>query len=317
MKKLTVALLAGGTSSEREVSLSGGDEVFEALDKSKYTVKRYDPKTDLQLLLADAPWIDVALIILHGILGEDGSIQGMLNLLGIPYQGSQVLGSALAMNKIVSKQLYKLSGLPVPPYISVKRNDSIDPEDCVKRLGLPLLVKPANGGSSIGMSLVRSKELFKDALDTGFSNDDTLLIEAYMEGTELTGSVIGNDELEALPIVEIIPGNNYDFFNYTAKYTTGATREICPAEIDDDLAEKARSYAKMAHRALCCKGYSRTDMILVDRKIYLLETNTIPGMTSTSLLPLAARTAGINFSQLLDKLIALGIDNHRQMKNRR
>ena len=317
MKKLTVALLAGGTSPEREVSLNGGDEVYEALDKSKYRVKRYDPKTDLQLLLADASRIDVALIILHGALGEDGSIQGLLDLLSIPYQGSQVLGSALAMNKIVSKQLYKFSGLPVPPYISVKRNDPINPEDCIKRLGLPLLVKPAKGGSSIGMSLVRSKELFEDAVDTGFSHDDTLLIEAYLEGTELTGSVIGNDELEALPIVEIIPDKNYDFFDYTAKYTAGATREICPAEIDDDLTEKAQTYAKMAHRTLCCKGYSRTDMILIDRDIYLLETNTIPGMTSTSLLPLAARTAGINFSQLLDKLIALSIDNHRQVKNKK
>jgi len=315
MKKLTVALLSGGTSSEREVSLNGGDEVYEALDKTKYKVKRYDPKTDLKLLLADAPQIDAALIILHGSLGEDGSIQGLLDLLGIPYQGSKILGSALAMNKIVSKQLYELSGLPVPPYISVKRNDSIDPEDCIKRLGLPLVVKPVKGGSSIGMSLVRSKELFEDAVDTGFSHDDTLLIEAYLKGTELTVSVIGNDELEALPIIEIIPDKKHDFFDYTAKYTAGATIEVCPAGIDDDLTQKAQTYAKMAHRTLCCKGYSRTDMILIDRDIYVLETNTIPGMTSTSLLPLAAITAGISFSQLLDKLIALSIDNHGRVKD--
>ena len=314
MKKLTLALISGGLSSEREVSLNGGDQVFGALNKEKYSIIRYDPKTDLGRLVADAPQIDAALIILHGSFGEDGTIQGLLDLLDIPYQGSGVLGSALAMNKLVSKQLYEQSGLPVPPYIVKRRGDAIDPEECTKRLGLPLVVKPVKGGSSIGMSIVNSTDFLKDSVDVAFAYDDEILIEVFIEGIELTGGIIGNDRTEALPIVEIIPDERYDFFDYVAKYTAGATREICPARIDDTLAEKAQTYAKMAHRALFCKGYSRTDMILKNKNIYVLETNTIPGMTQTSLLPLAAGTAGITFSRLLDRLIELGIEEHGNRK---
>jgi len=136
------------------------------------------------------------------------------------------------------------------------------------------------------------------------------LVESYIEGTELTGGVIGNKELEALPLIEIIPNKTYEFFDYEAKYTAGATQEICPARINEELTQKAQSYAKIAHRALFCRGYSRTDMILRDGEIYVLETNTIPGMTATSLLPQAAQKAGMNFSRLLDKLIDLGMGEH-------
>lgn len=308
MKKLTVALLAGGISSEREVSLNSGDQVFEALDKQKYEILRYDPKTDLAQLVVDASRIDVALIILHGPYGEDGTVQGLLDLLNIPYQGSGILGSAIAMNKLVSKQLYQQAGLPVPPYIVIGDGSDIEPTMCVQRLGLPLVVKPVEGGSSVGMSIVRSEDTLKSAMDRAFEHDLTVLIEAYIEGIELTGGVIGNHDLEALPIIEIIPDKNHEFFDYEAKYTAGVTQEICPARIDGSLTEKAQTYAKMAHTALSCKGYSRTDMILKGRDIYVLETNTIPGMTATSLFPQAAAVAGLNFSQLLDKLIALSIE---------
>ncbi len=317
MKKLTIALLAGGISPEREVSLNGGYHVYNALDKEKYEVIRYDPKTDLGRLVADAPKIDAALIILHGLYGEDGTIQGLLDLLNIPYQGSGVLGSALAINKLVSKQLYEKAGLTVPPYIAIKPGDAIDLKQSAEQIGLPLVVKPVKGGSSIGMSVVKSIDSLKDAMDTAFAHDDTILIEAYIEGIELTGSVIGNHEIEALPIIEIAPGKEYEFFDYDAKYTKGATRETCPAPIEAALTEKAQTYARIAHKALFCKGYSRTDMILAGRDIYVLETNSIPGMTPTSLLPLAARTAGMTFSQLLDKLIALCIEEHRQVKNKK
>jgi D-alanine-D-alanine ligase len=160
------------------------------------------------------------------------------------------------------------------------------------------------------MSIVRSAEDLKGALNHAFSFDDTGLIEAYIDGMELTAGVIGNKELEALPIIEIIPDDAHEFFDYEAKYTAGITQEICPARIDDELTLKAQSYAKIAHQALFCKGYSRTDMILKGRDIYVLETNTIPGMTATSLLPQAAQKAGINFSQLLDKLLELGLEAH-------
>ncbi len=314
MKKLNIALLSGGISSERDVSLNGGNQVYNALDRKRYNIERYDPGTDINRIVEDADRIDAALIILHGPYGEDGTVQGVLDLLHIPYQCSGVLGSSMAMNKIVSKQLYEKSGLPVPPYMVVTQDDSVDAGDCAAMLGMPLVVKPANGGSSIGISIVKSEELIADALDQAFVHDDTALIETYIKGIEIAGSVIGNKKLQALPLVEIIPGEQHEYFNYTAKYTAGETREICPARIDEALTEKARTYSRMAHTALFCEGYSRTDMIVVKNDIYVLETNTIPGMTETSLLPLAARTAGMDFSQLLDRLIELCLERQKKRK---
>jgi len=314
MKKFNIALLSGGISSERDVSLASGDQVFDALDKTKYNVVRYDPKTDLPKLTAEAKSIDVALIILHGPYGEDGTIQGMLDLLGIPYQGSGVLGSSVAMNKLASKLLYEKNDLPIPPDIILNKGDMVDPESYIKTLGLPLVIKPVQGGSSIGMSLVASEEDLASAVEEAFLYDDTVMVEAYVKGIEITVSIIGNDDLEALPIVEIIPDKAHDFFNYKAKYTAGETREICPARISDALAEKAVSIAKRAHQALFCRGCSRTDMIIRDNDIFVLETNTIPGMTKMSLLPLAAEAAGISFSQLMDRMIDLALE-HQSREN--
>ena len=308
MKKKTLALLSGGISSERDVSIASGNQVYEALNREKYDIIRYDPKSDLSRLIEDAPKIDAALIILHGPFGEDGTVQGLLDLLKIPYQGAGVLGSAIGMNKVASKQLYEKSGLRVPPDMVFKRDDAINPDECAKQLGLPLVVKPVGSGSSVGISIVKSTDLLTDAMDKAFIEDEEILIEAYIKGIELTGGVIGNDKLEALPIVEIIPDESHEFFDYVAKYTAGVTQEICPARIDETMTEKAQSCAKTAHKAIFCKGYSRTDMILMDEEIYVLETNTIPGMTPTSLLPQAAEAAGISFSELLDRLIELSLE---------
>lgn len=311
MKKLTIALLSGGISSERDVSIASGDQVYEALDHNKYNVLRYDPKTDLQQLVTDASKIDAALIILHGPFGEDGTIQGLLDLLDIPYQGSGVLGSALGMNKVASKHLYEKAGLLVPPYMVLSQNDGFDEDACTRSLGLPLVVKPVSSGSSVGITVVKSKDLLKKAVNEAFTQDDNVLIEAYIDGIELTGGVIGNDQLEAFPLIEIVPDKSYAFFDYAAKYTAGATKEICPARIDDAMAEKAQETAKTAHQALFCKGYSRTDMILKNQDIFVLETNTIPGMTATSLLPQAAGKAGFSFSRLLDRLIELSMEDRK------
>ncbi|UCE56497.1 MAG: D-alanine--D-alanine ligase [Desulfobacterales bacterium] len=308
MKKLNLALLSGGISSERDVSINSGDQVYEALDKEKYNIYRYDPKTDLKRLVADASRIDAALIILHGSYGEDGTVQGLLDLLQIPYQGSGVLGSALAMNKLASKKLYEKAGIPIPPYIVLENGSRIDVDACNEKFGFPMVLKPVVGGSSVGMSIVRSRDDFQTAMDIAVAEDNTVLIEAYVEGIELTAGIIGNQQLEALPIIEIVPDDAHEFFDYEAKYTAGVTQEICPARIDEEMTKKAQTYAKMAHQALFCKGYSRTDMILKDREIFVLETNTIPGMTATSLLPQAANAAGISFSQLLDRLIELSIE---------
>lgn len=310
MNRLTIALISGGDSPERQVSLDSGDQVFEALNKKKYMVERFDPKTDLDQIAAGASQIDAALILLHGPMGEDGTIQGMLELLDIPYQGSGVLGSALAMNKLASKQMYEKNGLQIPPYRVFTNSETAIPQQVTDQLGLPLVVKPVVGGSSIGMSLVKSAEMLPAAIETALEQDRSVLVESYLPGTELTCAVIGNDHLETYPVVEIRPGKDYEFFDYTAKYTTGATAEICPAEIPDEIAGQVQSIAKTAHRALCCRGYSRTDVICSQGTLYVIETNTIPGMTRNSLLPLSARAAGISFSNLLDRLILLGLEDH-------
>jgi D-alanine-D-alanine ligase len=307
-KKLTLALLAGGISSEREVSLNSGQQVYEALDKNKYHILRYDPATDLPRLVADASRIDAALIILHGAYGEDGTVQGLLDLLDIPYQGSGVLGSAAAMNKLAAKRLYQQAGLPIPDFLVARRGMQVDSAETARRLGVPLIVKPVVGGSSVGVTIARSPQDLQAALDIAYEHDASVLVEAYIQGTEITGGVLGNDELEALPIIEIIPDQQHEFFDYVAKYTAGATEEICPARIDAELTAKAQRLAMEAHRALFCRGYSRTDMMLRGREIFILETNTIPGMTATSLLPRAARTAGIDFGCLLDRLITLSLE---------
>ncbi|MDJ0782683.1 MAG: D-alanine--D-alanine ligase [Desulfosarcinaceae bacterium] len=312
MAKLNLALIAGGISSEREVSLSSGDQVYAALDKSKYTIHRYDPQSDLKQLVADAEGLDVALIILHGPYGEDGTVQGLLDLLGIPYQGAGVLGSALAMNKLVTKQLYAAAGLPTAAHVILQAGQPAEESDVVARLGLPVVIKPVEAGSSIGMAIVEQQSDLGPALETAFSHGDTVMVEAYKKGIEITAGVLGNAELTALPLIEIIPDKSHTFFDYTAKYTAGVTEEICPARISEALTEKAQSYALAAHRALQLSGYSRTDMILVEDEFYLLETNTIPGMTGTSLFPQAAAKAGLPFSELLDRLIELGIEAKRK-----
>ncbi|NOX33424.1 MAG: D-alanine--D-alanine ligase [Deltaproteobacteria bacterium] len=317
MEKIRLALLSGGVSSERQVSLNSGIQVFDALDKDKYDISLYDPKTDLKQLVTDADKIDAALIILHGPFGEDGTVQGLLDLLDIPYQGAGVLGSSMAMNKLVAKRLYEGARIPTPSYLSFSMNEKIVPGKIAGALGLPLVVKPGCAGSSVGMTIVKKESDLKEAVALGFNHDDLVIIEKYIQGIELTCGVLGNDNLEALPIIEIVPGEGHEFFDYKAKYVTGETKEICPARIDEAIAKNVRELAVKAHRALFLKGYSRTDMILCDNKLSVLETNTIPGMTATSLFPQSAQVAGYSFTKLLDKLIQLSIKEHEKTKLRR
>ncbi len=310
MKKLTIALISGGISSEREVSLASGDQVNLALDKEKYDVLRYDPKTDITKLVTDAGKIDAALIILHGPYGEDGTIQGMLDLLGVPYQGAGVLGSAIAMNKLASKQLYEKNDLLVPPYVVIDKQSANMPLNKAQELGLPVVIKPVSGGSSIGMAIVKKTGDLEKAVKSALLYDTQVLVEKYIEGVEVTAGIIGNEELKALPLIEVVPGSDYEFFDYEAKYKAGATNEICPARIDDTLTARIQNYAKTAHKALFCSGYSRSDFIIKGDEVFILETNTIPGMTPTSLFPQAAKAAGIGFSDLLDRLIELALEKN-------
>lgn len=306
--KIHLALISGGTSGEREISVKGGDQIYEALNKSLYTVSRYDPANDLLRLIQDGPSIDAALVILHGMPGEDGTVQGLLDLLKIPYQCSGVLGSAVSMNKVVSKIFYEKAGIPVPAWESTRRGQQPDFKKMIGRLGMPLVVKPASGGSSLGMSIVKSENALEDALKAAHACDDMVIVEEYVAGTEITGAVLGNRDIEALPLVEIVPLKNHEFFDYHAKYQAGETDEICPARVDAAIEQRGRKLAVMAHKALFCSGCSRTDMILRDGQILVLETNTIPGMTPVSLLPLAASAAGMSFSALLDRLISLAME---------
>jgi len=310
-QKLHIALVAGGTSGEREVSLSGAAGVEKALDSEKFIVSRYDPATDLSRLAADAPKLDFVFILLHGLFGEDGTMQGFLDLLGVPYQGSGVLGSAIAMDKHLAKELYKLNGLPVADWQIIGSGDEVNIDALIDRFGLPVVIKPVREGSSLGLTLAETKEQLMDGIEKAQGHDSQTMIEKYISGRELTVGVLGNEELQGLPVIEIVPGEGFSFFDYDAKYKAGASEEICPAEISDELTALVQKYGVEAHKALRLTGYSRTDIMLSeDGSLYLLETNTIPGMTPTSLMPQAAAEYGLAFPQFLEKLIELGIQSN-------
>ncbi|MGC8872271.1 MAG: D-alanine--D-alanine ligase family protein [Caldimicrobium sp.] len=302
---LRVALLAGGTSSEREVSLKGAKAVKEALIELGHKVEFFDPAYDLVKLAQRAKDFDVAFLVIHGPGGEDGTLQGFLEMIGLPYQGAQVLGSALAMHKGLSKILYERAGLPVPKGFLFKKEDKMETiYEVANKLGYPLIVKPATQGSSIGLSLVEDSSLLKEALEKAFEIDNEILLEEYIKGRELTVGVLDD---KPLPVVEILPKSK--FFDYETKYIPGMAEEICPANISEELTKTAQNYALKAHKALYLRHYSRTDMILRDNEIFVLETNTIPGMTETSLLPLAAKVAGYSFKAIIQKLLDLALEN--------
>ena len=301
--KRKIAVLMGGTSAERDVSLSTGKQILGALDETRYAFTSLDTAEMpalLKSLAEDRP--DVAVIALHGKGGEDGTLQGLLDLLSIRYTGSGVLASALAMDKAMSKRVLTAAGVLMPQDTTLRRGETL-----VGEIALPCIVKPNALGSTIGMAIARTSAEISPAVEAAFGYDDTVLIEQFITGTEITVPILGNAELEVLPIVEIVP--NGGFYDYEAKYTAGATDEIVPARISETLAAEARRIAQLCHRTLGCRGMSRTDMIITpDGKIYTLEVNTIPGMTPTSLLPRSAEAAGYTFAQLLDRLIALALD---------
>lgn len=307
--KNRIAVLAGGWSGERQVSLKSGKAVYEALNRERYGVTLYDPRDDLETLIRKKGEIDLAFVLLHGRFGEDGRIQGMLDLLQIPFVGSGALASAMAMNKRVAKDVFRRAGLPVAEDMILNRGEGFSADEIAERLGVPLVVKPVSEGSSLGIAVAHDRDSIAEGIRKAFQYGREVMVEAYVAGTEITCCILGNQVLEALPVVEIVPTDAYAFFDYEAKYTPGATREICPAPIAPHLAERAGEWAKAAHRALGCRVWSRSDMIIRDETLYLLETNTIPGMTETSLFPLAARAAGMSLSDLLDRMIRLSLED--------
>ncbi|PMP64954.1 MAG: D-alanine--D-alanine ligase [Thermodesulfobacterium geofontis] len=308
---LRVALLAGGISSEREVSLKGASAVKKALEKLGHKYEIFDPAKDLSELAQRAKEFDCAFLVVHGPGGEDGTLQGFLDSIGLPYQGAGVLGSAIAMHKGISKNLYKLAGLKVPEgKVFSKENSFEEIREYAKKLGFPLIIKPATQGSSVGLSIVKKREDLKEALEKAFNIDNEVIVEKYLKGREITVGIL--DE-KPLPVVEIIPKVS-ETFDYETKYTPGLAEEVCPAPLSEALTQKAQEYGLIAHRALKLRHYSRTDMIIVGDEIYVLETNTIPGMTETSLLPLAAKVAGYSFEELIQKLLELAL--REKIKNK-
>jgi D-alanine-D-alanine ligase len=306
-KKIEIALLAGGWSGERDVSIKSGDAVYKALNKDRYNVTMYDPRDDLESLIRSRNDIDLAFILLHGKFGEDGTIQGLLDLLGVPFVGSGVLPSAIAFNKKMAKDIFKNAGLNVIKDEILYKGKEFSVDYIMDYLGPSTVVKPVAEGSSLGVSICHTREELIMGIQKAFLHDQEIMVESYIQGREVTCAVIGDKELETLPIVEIVPEQEHEFFDYEAKYTAGATKEICPAIIPISLKQKVEDCAKKAHNAIQCRTWSRIDMIIQGEDVYILEINTIPGMTDNSLVPLAARAAGISLPQLLDKLIDLSL----------
>ena len=354
MKKINIAILMGGQSAEREVSLRTGKKIASFLDRKKYNIQLIEiSKTGKWLLKKDIGQIkshyavgvqpeiadtqtkelaaqsqslspefqkqqrkiDLVFIALHGPKGEDGTVQGMLELMGLPYTGSGILASALGMDKEKALQMFKFNGLNVPKYIVVgaddlQNNNGIPYPEKLGTRNNRIVVKPNALGSSVGITIVQNKSLLQKAIKEALEYDSKVLVEEYINGLEVTCGIIENfkgKKYFALPPVEIVPKQD-KFFTYKAKYTPGATEEICPARLTPSMTRKVKQAAITAHKALGCRHYSRTDMIIKKNKIYVLEINTLPGMTETSLLPQEAKVVELEFTELLDHIIELAIN---------
>ena len=291
-----VAVLLGGKSAERPVSLKSGGMVLTALRSRGIDAHAFDPSTQgLDALLAQK--FDRVFIALHGRFGEDGTVQGILEWLGIPYTGSGVLASALAMDKLRAKQLWQARGLPTPPYELLSA--STDLAAVARRLGVPIMVKPANEGSSIGMSKVRAAAGLDEAYALAVNYDRVVIAERFIEGVELTGAILGE---EALPLIRLETPR--DFYDYDAKYVANDTRYILPCGLDEATERTLRQLCLDAFHALGCRGWGRVDLML-DRAAnpYLLEVNTAPGMTDHSLVPMAARAVGLSYEDLCVRIL--------------
>ena len=292
-----VAVLMGGRSSEREISLLSGNGVLQALKSKGVNAHGFDPAGESLQALKDGAF-DRAFIALHGRYGEDGTIQGALELLGIPYTGSGVMASAIGMDKVRTKQIWIAQGLATPRYLTITGVDQLD--TALQYLGLPLIMKPPHEGSTIGITKVTAADQMVEAFAAAARLDREVMAEEYIDGRELTVAVLGSgDKATALPIVEIrAPQGNYDYQN---KYFTDDTKYLCPAPLADSLSREISRVAVAAYRALACEGWGRVDFMLSarDDKPYLLEVNTAPGMTGHSLVPMAARAVGLSYEDLV------------------
>jgi D-alanine-D-alanine ligase len=330
---LKIVLLCGGISPERDISLASGKNVAHALRSKNYevcvidpaygsdqpgeetifsfSIKTEAPKTNNREVFAQRKYIEavqnvipddasLVFVALHGTWGEDGKIQALLEFRGIPYTGSGVLASALAMDKLVSKWIFKECGIQTPPWITIRKNYELQfvTSEIDRQFGYPVVVKPTNQGSTVGMAIVQNDTLIQDAIETAFRFSDTIIIEMYVPGREITVSILDG---KALPIIEIRPREGY--YDYKSKYTAGMTEYLVPAPLDDNLTKQFQDIATRAFTVLGCKGFGRVDFRLNETgEVYCLEANTIPGLTNTSLVPKAARAIGIEFGELCEQI---------------
>lgn len=311
---LRIALLFGGTSTEREVSLKSGSEVYAALKRIGHTVIPID-YTGANFDEVDKARADFVFVALHGGQGEDGTVQRWLEERKLPYSGSGPCASRLAMDKELSKAEFLAHRVPTPPFEVAERHDArYRLRRMARRIGLPLCVKPTNQGSSIGVTLVRELEQGDGALEAALAHSERVLIERCIEGRELTVGVVG---ARALPVCEILP--QAAFFDYDAKYSHNApTRYVLNPKLPGPTVKMAQHYAKRAHFALRCHGYSRVDMMLdQDGELWVLEVNTLPGMTDHSLLPKMAAAEDIGFDELVQELIDVSLEKRRQRESDR
>ena len=298
-----IAVLFGGTSAEREVSLNSGAAVLAGLREGGVDAHPVDP-TEIDVTQLKAMGVDKVFIALHGRGGEDGTLQGLLELIGLPYTGSGVMASAISMDKLRSKLLWQGAGLPVAPWVALTRtafelglSDSVNTR--IAALGLPVIVKPSREGSSVGMSKVDKAEDLSAALTLAFQHDEEVLIEKWLSGPEFTVAMLGE---EILPSIRIQPAGV--FYDYEAKYLSDETQYFCPSGLEAEREAELQSLVLKAWNVLGCRGWGRIDVMLdSDGQFYLLEANTSPGMTSHSLVPMAARQAGMSFSQLVVRIL--------------
>jgi D-alanine-D-alanine ligase len=305
MKSKKIAVVMGGPSAEREVSLNTGRAILTALQEKGFNAVGIDldPRHFIEQLRREQ--IEIVFNAIHGLYGEDGLLQGTLEMLGIPYTGSGVLASAMAMDKTVSKRLFLSAGIPTPRSLFYSKQDADFPAmtaEILSLFGVPVVVKAAAQGSSIGVVIVEAAADLESAAREAFKYSDHIIIEEFINGKELTVSILGTDTPEALPIIEIVPQSGR--YDYASKYTKGATEYIVPARLAAEVIENVQQTAIKAYKLLGCRGIGRVDVMLGnDKQPYVLEINTIPGMTATSLVPKAAAAVGIGFAELCERIL--------------
>ncbi|MGE5371211.1 MAG: D-alanine--D-alanine ligase [Solirubrobacterales bacterium] len=309
---MKIAVLMGGMSREREVSLRSGSNVADSLIKLGHQVEKVDVGPDLAIRLNEIK-PDLAFLALHGKFGEDGTVQGLLEIMGIPYTASGLTSSAVCMNKILTKKIMTYEGIPNAPFVAVNwRREGVTPEAFAERvmreIGVPVVIKPATEGSTIGTSIVHGADALIEAIREAFEHDSEVLAEKFITGVEVTAGILGNQEPEAFPLIEVV--SETGVYDYQSKYTPGQSHHIIPARVSEAVTQLVQGLALKAFLAFGCRGTARVDFIIDEQgQPWALEVNTIPGMTAVSLYPDGAKHHGLAYDDLVARMVALACEN--------